>query len=255
MNSNIKNLNELLNNEQEENRFNELANYLINECVLVAGDTKIELVEIEFYYKSNVHDDCNTHGHDIQRKTNQWYIHQNKNNKSYKSGYRKGLDITFGDNDCYGGILIRGIKVNGKYIAGPSKCVDKIIEILTIDKRDKNVMNSFSDAINDGKLTIKEVKKDKKILFRSPRYGLVKFDKYYAYPYRYISYDQGYRKETNFKDKVLADYYSLALGVDSKEIKEFANLINLDLEGFIDKLDTQIKKSEAIKKYLEKINN
>jgi len=37
-----------------------------------------------------------------------WYFHR-YGSKGYKSGTYKGLDITFGQDSMYGGILIRSI--------------------------------------------------------------------------------------------------------------------------------------------------
>lgn len=140
----IKNFNELIDNKQAKNRFSELANYLMKKCCLLVGTTTIELMEIEFYYKSNEHNDCNTHGDPNQLTSNGWYIH--KWGTGYKSGNYKGLDITFGNGVDYGGILIRGIKIKNEYIAGPSKCVDKLMKLLCLEEND---MTGFADAINE----------------------------------------------------------------------------------------------------------
>jgi hypothetical protein len=50
---------------------------------------------------------------------------------SFKCGTYKGMDITFGNQDIYGGILIRSIMDlnDSKYIEGPCNSVSKLLEI------------------------------------------------------------------------------------------------------------------------------
>ena len=75
------------------------------------------------------------------------------------------------------------------------------------------------------------------ILFRSSRVGLVKSDEYSPCPYRYIKNNSEYRKHSNFKEKTLVFYYSLVLGIDSNEIKNFTDLKNLDFDKFLKNLN------------------
>ena len=74
---------------------------------------------------------------------------------------------------------------------------------------------------------------------------MVKIDDYSSYPYRYIKNNSEYREQSNFKDKTLVNYYSLALGINIDEIKKFANLKNLDLDKFLNNL--QINKECNLK--------
>ncbi|MBD3777567.1 MAG: hypothetical protein IE920_10730 [Thiotrichales bacterium] len=48
-------------------------------------------------------------------------------------------------------------------------------------------------------------------------------DDYYAYPYRYIMCDPGYRTQKYFKEKELTYYYSLIEGIDTEAIREFSD--------------------------------
>ncbi len=232
----------------------------MNQCILCAGKNKYELMEIEFYFNDNLnHQDTNTHGCKTQKQSNAWYLHQHKNCADFKSGNYKGLDITFGDKNSYGGILIRGIKkISGdNVIAGPSKCVDEIMDSLNIDKSSISEFGNMILGKNISELkdlNIKKIDKDfANILLRSSRFGLVKTDEYCSYPYRYIKNDVEYRKHSNFKEKTLVNYYSLALGVDENVIKEFSGLKNLDLEKFLNSLDSQIKSNQNKKNFFNKI--
>ena len=93
----IKNLNEMVDPQNYQESFNEIANYLLNCIKIHVGAKKYELTEIEFYYYSDDHKDCALHGDELQKTSNGWYVH----NKG-----RGGIDITFGNSDSFGGILI-----------------------------------------------------------------------------------------------------------------------------------------------------
>lgn len=249
-------INQMINHELGFNRFNNLANYLMNKCILKIGEIEYELMEIEFYfYNEKIHKDINTHCSESQKKSNTWYLHQLKNNLTFKSGNYKGLDITFGDENSYGGILIRGIKSNNEIIAGPSNTVSKIMENLSFEIND---MQSFADLIFEQNIytnnSLKIIEKENinsSILFRSSRVGLVKSDDYSPCPYRYIKNNSEYRKHSNFKDKTLVFYYSLVLGIDSNEIKNFANLKNLDFDKFLKNLNNKKELNSKIYSFLE----
>lgn len=236
----------MINHELDFNKFNTLAEYLMNNCHLKIGELEYELMELEFYfYEKNIYEDTNTHCSESQKMSNTWYLHQFKDKKMFKSGNYKGLDITFGNNNTYGGVLIRGIKSKNDIIAGPSNVVTKIMEKLNLKIND---MNSLAELIFEKNITdnnslklIEQENSNPSILLRSPRIGLVKMDEYFSYPYRYIKNNSEYRKLSNFKNKTLVVYYSLALGIDKEEIKNFSGLKNLDLNKFLDKLGSNYK--------------
>ena len=112
----MKNLNQLFEEAKKngiEAGFDKLADYLMNECVLEANNNEYRIAEIEFYYfnEKDEHADIFVHCNECQKKSNVFYFHP------------AGVDITFGNDSYYGGILIRGI-INiktGKYIIGPNK--------------------------------------------------------------------------------------------------------------------------------------
>ncbi len=97
--------------------FGEIAKQLMNHSTLVAGHERYRLVEIEFYFFFNRHQDVYSHKREEQKHSGTWYIHGS------------GVDITFGKSDEFGGILIRGLqKINTTeskredFIFGPINC-------------------------------------------------------------------------------------------------------------------------------------
>lgn len=96
-------------------KFEEVAKELMNGWCIKRGGSLYEIVEIEFYLYNNNHPDCITYPRNMSQ--GRWFFH------------KSGVDITFeSDENCYGGILIRGIKSqgDGRYILGPFKCVEEL---------------------------------------------------------------------------------------------------------------------------------
>lgn len=93
--------------------FKRIAESLMNDYKLQVGDRFFRIIDCEFYFSSEQHDDCYVHGHQRQKEsTGEWYFHGS------------GLDITVAGNNSYGGILIRGIvevtsKAQDPFIANP----------------------------------------------------------------------------------------------------------------------------------------
>lgn len=253
----MKKLNELINFDENFNKFDKIADFLMNNCILNIAENRYKIMEIEFYYYDKMHKDTNTHKAEAQKQSNTWYLHQFKESDSFKSGNYKGIDITFGNKESYGGILIRGIKniKTGDIIAGPSKCVDEIMNKLEISDIKKLAEKIFNKDIVETKvlnICFSETT-NSEILFRSSRYGLVKEDEFFSYPYRYVKNDSDYRKDKNFKEKTLTYYYSLVLGIDEKEIKKFSDLKNLDLRKFIESLKNNINNNQSKLNFFEKL--
>ncbi|KAG8896309.1 hypothetical protein FRC01_011888, partial [Tulasnella sp. 417] len=149
-------------NGQLQARFDAIADALIHRSRLqvVNGDkiVKYQILEAEFYLRDSArHWDPFTHGEEEQRFSGKWYFHrmgrwQSPNTPSnqltaYRSGTRKGLDLTVGGpleppsesssssaapsgaTDVRGGILLRTIKneTNGNVTCGPSLLVDELL--------------------------------------------------------------------------------------------------------------------------------
>jgi hypothetical protein len=106
--------------------FQRIAELLLQRTVLdVAGDAH-ELCEIEFYFHGEGHPDPFTHGQALQRSSGRWYFH--KSGESYRGGTYKGLDITFGPPEAFGGILLRSLSTSeGQLINGSSLCVEHLL--------------------------------------------------------------------------------------------------------------------------------
>jgi len=109
--------NELEERTDTNTKFDELAEYLFNQCYLETSTKptkKFYFTEIEFYYESDNHPDKFRHNNDCQKERGTIYWH------------RSGIDITIGNGEkIKGGILIRGIK--GDNTEGPCKLLSNAI--------------------------------------------------------------------------------------------------------------------------------
>lgn len=122
MNNTIELLNNKLNlvglpdDGKYDKYFSEIADLLMNHCLISKGDNEYEIVEIEFYLFTPEHQDVITYPREIG--AGMWFFHQS------------GVDLTFSsDNTRFGGILIQGIRLNkegSEPIIGPIKCVNEL---------------------------------------------------------------------------------------------------------------------------------
>lgn len=167
-------------------RFHELANILLNQCILKIGLQDYRISEIEFYVYSKEHQDKYTHCAATQKQYGQWYFH--KKGKSFKGGNYKGLDLTLGDGENYLGVLIRRIKNYDTNITtdGPSLVVDKILE--------ENKVKDISEFLASPKSVLEIIpqsKLDSLEFFMCPRHGLstkgMKELSFQFIPWRYMT--------------------------------------------------------------------
>jgi len=144
-----------INEDKIDDDFQRIAHELLNNWVLKVEDAFYRLTEIEFYYSGNIHKDPYIHGNDLQKQKGKWYFHGS------------GIDITFGDGNAYGGILIRAIyKINrGEeiYCYGPLNCVQELL---------RNFPIIFNAEINFGLIPAKKGELNYEKLIRAPRVGL-----------------------------------------------------------------------------------
>lgn len=106
--------------------FEAIARRLLTGCRLRAGDRLHRLTEVEFYYHAAGHLDPFSHRQPLQRSAGRWYFH--RSGGSYRGGSFKGLDLTFGNESSFGGILIRGLTLDtGTFLDGPSRLVDHLL--------------------------------------------------------------------------------------------------------------------------------
>ncbi|MDU1903853.1 MAG: hypothetical protein E6772_03640 [Dysgonomonas sp.] len=106
-----------IDNELIEPSFDRIAKELLTEKALFVNDKIIRFTEIEFYYfHADLHADIYTHAH--ERNAGEWRFHN------------QGIDITLQHTEGLsdGGILIRGILIDGKYINGPRKVLTSIFK-------------------------------------------------------------------------------------------------------------------------------
>jgi hypothetical protein len=106
--------------------FTRIADQLLNGADLVVADNVLRLTEIECYYSGPGHLDPFAHRDPVQVHCGRWYFHRTKG--IYRSGSFKGLDLAFGGDGSYAGVLIRGVETaTGALIDGPSLFVDYML--------------------------------------------------------------------------------------------------------------------------------
>ena len=136
----IKNLQDQLHDKEVyeiQNIFYDSAKELMNNFTLKIDSLEIELTEIEFYYfECQDHQDLYVHLDELQKEMGYLYVHK-------KGNGRGGIDLTFGNNEFFGGILLRGIKDGGTFVAGPSKVREYISKKLGIEDKDHKVLQEF----------------------------------------------------------------------------------------------------------------
>jgi len=152
-----------------ERHFLAFSKQLMNEYVLVIDDIHYELTEIEYYYQSHEHYDTYLHGKEQQKKFRTLYVHTKG---------RGGFDLTFGNGDFYGGILIRGIKSKELFITGQIRLKKHILKNIGDTLLSK--YDSFQEYFDKNKFPI--VPKEKEDIsthkvFHSTRIGLTNKDK------------------------------------------------------------------------------
>ncbi|CAJ0753822.1 23606_t:CDS:2 [Entrophospora sp. SA101] len=206
----IENKNELEKHYCEQ--FKKIAEYLINDVILyLPKNKKYQIIELEFYFNtlennSNdnalLHCDPYSHQHEHQKTSGEWYFHR-VGKFGYRGGTRKGIDITFGNENAYGGILIRSIKRiidnedddENELIEGPSLIVDEILRLCGVDNlsikemvevkwKGKSGISKYSTGVSSpyfikssSQSSMKHKRKSnnlkhKEIVYNSPRVGL-----------------------------------------------------------------------------------
>jgi hypothetical protein len=184
--------------------FTGIAERLLNGCRLMTGRRALRLVEIEFYWWSAAHCDPFTHRDPIQFSIGHWYFHRTRG--TYRGGSFKGLDLTFGQGESSGGILIRGLETpEGALVDGPSLCVDHLLDATgaeSVAQLDRAANDRLAWEGENPLLLRARDEDDKRPLVRSPRVGLLlkrvrdreDATRYVMRPYRYLSEPRRTRK-------------------------------------------------------------
>jgi hypothetical protein len=105
-----------------------IAELVLRRCTWMIADKPHRFTEVEFYVTNSAHDDPFTHGDPMQREFVRWYHH--RTGREFRGGTYKGLDLTFGDERTFAGMLIRGVaSLDSPAMLwdGPSVCVDHLL--------------------------------------------------------------------------------------------------------------------------------
>lgn len=138
-----------IDNNDIEGSFDRIAKEIITQKALFVNEKVFRFTEIEFYYfYKDIHTDSCTHPH--LRNEGEWRLHE------------QGFDITFKGTDIRdGGILIRGVLVDGEYINGPIKTLGAILQafgkvtektsfiIKDAEPRDVKIIKTFRHNLNE----------------------------------------------------------------------------------------------------------
>lgn len=184
----------------DELKFDTIAEKLLNSYELVIGGEVYRICELEIYCRNEKHNDEYVHCNKDQSLYEKFYFHKYANG-SYKGGTYKGMDITFGDNKTFFGILIRSIynERTGEFIEGPCRTVNKILEINEYDK------NNLKEFVGENILSIYDDKRiflkynddlNFKNIYSGPRIGLSdKYPNFKLKNYRYVIYKKKIKKD------------------------------------------------------------
>ncbi len=162
-------INLIINESNIDADFKRIADDLMNHWILKIESKMYRITEIEFYLKSEFHNDTYTHGHKLQQLKERWYFHG------------AGIDLTFGVNGFYGGILIRALydfKENN-YTYGPLNCVTELFS---------NIGHIYETNLSFGLVSAKPNDFEAEKPIPAPRVGLnpnKDKDKYEAF-YRFL---------------------------------------------------------------------
>jgi 3-methyladenine DNA glycosylase Mpg len=218
--------------------FTNTAARLLFRSRLLIGRLPHRLVEIEFYYWSKEHPDPFTHRDPIQFHIGHWYFH--RTHGAYRGGSFKGLDLTFGDGDASGGILIRGMETpEGALIDGPSRCVDHLLAAIgaaTVAELDRAIDKRLAWEAGNPLFLEETEALEKRPLFRSPRIGLLlkkaavskEATRFLMRPYRCLSQPQRTKKGKLYL--VLALY---AQGAGIEDIQRTTNCPRRIVERYV----------------------
>jgi hypothetical protein len=187
--------------------FRDAADLLLNRTTLRIAGHPHRFTELELYFTGHAHADPFTHGDPMQRTLARWYFH--RSGERYRSGTYKGLDVSFGSPEAFGGILVRGVERLGPapvLIDGPCMVVDHILA-LTASPAIEDLVSRFDLAIESaGRRSPLHVELDAgpgrgATVHATPRIGLTLKKgntearrRFIARPYRFLSEPARIRK-------------------------------------------------------------
>jgi hypothetical protein len=195
--------------------FQRLAQQLINNYILTKGNAQYSINEIEIYYNNETdHRDLFTHSSIVQKNTGRWYFHNT------------GVDITFGNESAYGGILVRGITKMGdpKFINGPSKVFEELFQDGgAVDGNDINKVVITPNTTPEQKYIISGPRSGIRII--ASETNNEDKHRYLFKPYRFIAID-GY---SQYSEKYLMGLYQVK--VLKRDFRKVATRLMIDKPG------------------------
>lgn len=187
--------------------FRGAADLLLNRTTLRIAGQPHRFTELELYFTGHAHPDPFTHGDPLQRTLGRWYFH--RSGGRYRSGTYKGLDISFGSLEAFGGILVRGVERLGAapvLIDGPCMVVDHILALTASPAIEELVSRFDLDIEGAGRRSPLHVELDAgpgrgATIYATPRIGLTLKKgntevrrRFIARPYRFLSEPARIRK-------------------------------------------------------------
>ncbi|MCA9217245.1 MAG: hypothetical protein KDB27_29450 [Planctomycetales bacterium] len=149
------------------------ANDILLRHSLIVSDQRYRILEIEFYFHTTLHADPFAHCHPVQATFGQWYFH--RVGTGYRGGTFKGIDITFGNADAFGGILIRTLEKDAGVICGPSLCVDQLLSAsgqATVEELDRAIAGRVVWDETSPLQLVRENQNSRHTVYKSSRVGL-----------------------------------------------------------------------------------
>ncbi len=108
-------MNITIDNANVKGSFKRIAKMLLNKYQLCVNESAVPLCDIEFYWNNNgKHKDESTHKHAFE--------------EGRLRAHSSGLDITLKSDKGYGGILIRGVLIDGEGVSGPLNAAEAILK-------------------------------------------------------------------------------------------------------------------------------
>jgi hypothetical protein len=141
---------------------------------MIAGKPH-RFTEVELYVTNAAHDDPFTHGDPMQREFARWYHH--RTGCEFRGGTYKGLDLTFGRERTFAGMLIRGVESlddRARRWDGPCVCVDHLLS-LTGHASVSSLVAAYDGDVDERPGAVSALRVGEpsdRPLFRSARVGL-----------------------------------------------------------------------------------
>ncbi len=94
------------------------------------GGHRLRLLEVEFYLFGPGHPDPYVHAQPGQSSYGRWCLHRTGN--SFRGGSFKGLDLSFGPKNVFGGVLLRSLTDGDQVVRGPCLVVERLLSLLGV---------------------------------------------------------------------------------------------------------------------------